>query len=187
MPILGIIASSHYTPTNTDTGAMFAIGQINVGSGGAAYLTFTGIPQTYTHLQLRMLTSAADGDTEGYIEYNTDYTSSNYYANRIFGNGGATGNTSTASTSYIFNGWQGTGNGSYIANVVDILDYSSTTKRKLTRNFTGFDLNSGSSNTAWIGQHSTIWNNTNAITSLRVRMNSSNFNQFTRATLYGIK
>ena len=179
-------ASASATPFLSDTGAMFPLGMVQVGSGGSAYLTFTSIPQTYTHLQLRMLTSAGDSDTEGYIEYNGDYTTSNYYANRVFGNGGATGNSSFSSTSYIFNGW-GTGNGSYVASVVDILDYSSTTKTKVTRNFTGFDLNSSSSNTAWIGQHSSTWNNTNAITSLRVRMYGSNFNQFTQATLYGIK
>ena len=41
------------TTTAVDTGAMFAIGTITVGAAGASSVTFTNIPATYAHLQLR--------------------------------------------------------------------------------------------------------------------------------------
>jgi hypothetical protein len=162
-----------------------SIATVSVGSGGSTYLTFTSIPSSYKHLQLRMITSSANGDTEGYIEYNSDYTSSNYYYHRLFGNGSVAG-SGNGTGSYIFNGF-GTGiaNG-YVGHVVDILDYSNTSKYKTTRNLTGFSTNNASANN-WIGMHSTLWKNTAAISSIRVRMNSNAFNQYTHAALYGIK
>ena len=162
-----------------------SIATVTVGSGGSTYLTFTSIPSTYKHLQLRMITSSVNGDTEGYIEYNGDYNSSNYQYHRLFGNGSANSGGS-GSGAYIFNGW-GTGiSNLFVAHVVDILDYSNTSKIKPTKNLTGFSTNNASANN-WIGMHSTLWKNTNAINEIRVRMNSNPFNQYTHAALYGIK
>ena len=181
--LLGILGSSGGAAVAANS--YESIATVAVGSGGSTYLTFTSIPATYKHLQLRMITSSANGDTDGYIEYNQDYTSSNYYYHRLFGNGSAVGAGSGAA-SYIFNGW-GTGiSNGFVSHIVDILDYSNTSKYKVTKNITGFSTNtSGAGN--WIGMHSTLWKNTNAINEIRVRMNSSAFNQYTHAALYGIK
>lgn len=185
--MIGTLAASLYgiglppTPPNSYE----SIATISVGSGGSTYLTFTSIPSTYKHLQLRMITSSANGDTDGYIEYNQDYSSGNYYYHRLFGNGSANSGGSGAS-SYIFNGW-GTGMSNlFVGHVVDILDYSNTSKYKVTKNLTGFSNNDGGAGN-WVALHSTVWKNTNAINEIRVRMNSNPFNQYTHAALYGIK
>ena len=185
MPILGVIASSTRQGQSTDASAMYALGMVQVGAGGATYLTFTGIPATYKHLQLRLLTTAPDGSTEGYVEYNADYTASNYRWHRFFGNGSATASGSGAD-SYIFNGWQVGLAGSFVTSIIDIVDYASTSKLKTTRCLTGFETNGGA-NSSWIANNSTLWNNTAAISQIRVRMSTGNFGQYTQATLYGIK
>jgi hypothetical protein len=186
MPILGITASQitgHLTPP--DSGAMFPLGIVQLASS-AANIEFTSIPATYKHLQLRFLTVAADGNTDGYIIFNSDVTATNYYSNRLFGNGNATGNTS-ANNNYCFNGW-GTGEtGLAVAGVVDILNYSDTNNRKMLKISTGFSNNIGAATNNWIGQHSVVWNNTNAITGVRILMAGGNLLTNSQATLYGIK
>lgn len=185
MPSLLSAISSSNQQARADTGAMFPIAMVNVGSSGSTYLTFTSIPQTYKHLQLRMITSSANGDTEGYVEYNADYTQSNYYYHRLFGNGSVAG-AGGGTGAYIFNGWQTGLSGSFVTSIIDIHDYTNTSKLKTTKCLTAFDTNGGS-NSSWIAHNSTLWNNTAAINQIRVRMNSNSFNQYTQATLYGIK
>jgi hypothetical protein len=54
MPILGIIASA--ITGNLVTTSYESIETVTVGSGGSAtVLTFSSIPATYTHLQIRVL------------------------------------------------------------------------------------------------------------------------------------
>ena len=76
--------------------------------------------------------------------------------------------------------------GSFVTSIIDIHDYTNTSKLKTTKCLTAFDTNGGS-NSSWIAHNSTLWNNTAAINQIRVRMNSNSFNQYTQATLYGIK
>jgi hypothetical protein len=164
---------------------MFPLGMAQLASS-AAYIEFASIPLTYKHLQIRFLTRADDGITDGYISFNGDTTATNYYSNRIFGNGNATGNTSF-NNNYCFNGW-GTGEaGLFAAGVVDILNYSDTSNRKMLRIFTGFSNNIGAATNNWIGQHSVVWNNTDAITGVRILMAGGNLLTNSQATLYGIK
>ena len=168
-----------------DTGAMFPLGMVQLAASTST-ITFSSIPATYKHLQMRFLTIAPDGYTDGYISLNSDTTATNYYMNRIFGNGSATGNTA-GNNNQCFNGW-GTGEtGLAVAGVVDILNYSDTSNIKMFRVVTGFSNNIGASTGNWIGQHSVVWNNTSAITSISIRMDGANLLTNSRATLYGIK
>ena len=61
MPILGIIASQDY---NRVTNSYESIATVTVGSGGSSSLTFSSIPATYTHLQIRYMAVALSGTTE---------------------------------------------------------------------------------------------------------------------------
>lgn len=186
MPILGTVASQisgHLTPP--DSGAMFPIGIVQLASS-SSFIEFTSIPDTYKHLQLRFLTRADDGITDGYISFNGDTTATNYYSNRLFGNGSASAN-GAANNNYCFNGF-GTGEENlFTTGVVDILNYANTDNRKMLKIFTGFATNVGSAANNWIAQHSLVWNNTNAITSIRINMAGGNLLTNSQATLYGIK
>ena len=79
-------------------GAFDVLGSVTVGAGGASFIQFSAIPQTWTHLQLRIhgrsdLTSDLASPV---LQFNGD-TGSNYFAHQLFGDGSSP--TATASTS----------------------------------------------------------------------------------------
>jgi hypothetical protein len=95
--------------------------------------------------------------------------------------------TSDAFTSRanLFVGTNGTSNNaanSFGAGVIDILDFSSTTKNTTTRVLAG---NAGT--TASVQFQSGLFNNTAAITSMTIFGNTGNLVAGTRFSLYGIK
>ena len=62
---------------------------VNVGSGGVGSITFTSIPTTYTHLQIRGIVQtnrATYGIDEGYLTFNGD-SGSNYAYHYMYGDG----------------------------------------------------------------------------------------------------
>lgn len=192
MPILGVVASSTRQGLNVDTGAMFPISAITVGSAGAASVTFNSIPATYTHLQIRAIVrSAAAGTSIGantrfYV--NGDTTSANYTYHRVSGNG--TSATAAGGTNLpgAYPGSVTPENGAlsnlFAGYVIDILDYANTNKNKTIRSLAGSDANG--SGVIWFG--SMAWLSTSAVTSLSFNIESgANFTQYTQFALYGIK
>jgi hypothetical protein len=189
MPILGIVASSNYQRVAPDTGAMFPLGMVQVGSGGTSTITFTSIPNTYKHLQIRGITrgSRSNVNTNVYFGFNNDTTTGNYYGHGLYGDGSSAGalakigsatnalidsvaNTSTAS---VFSGF-----------VIDILDYASTSKNKTTRSLNGYDTNGAGQ----IWMQSGLWmNSSTAISSIQITDPLGNFLEFSQFALYGIK
>jgi hypothetical protein len=63
-----------------------------------------------------------------------------------------------------------------------VLDYGNTNKNKTVKTLAGYDGNG--SGEIWFT--STLWNNTNAITSMTISSNF-NFTQYSSFALYGIK
>jgi hypothetical protein len=189
MPILGVIASSTRQGLGpTDAGAMFPIFATTVTST-AASITFSNIPSTYKHLQIRGIarSNRANSSDTIFMWYNGD-TGTNYGAHGLSSNGtsvssyGASANTATqidvmqiATTS--------SGSGVFGSFVIDILDYANTTKFKTQRSFGGFDNNGN----GVLGLASGHWRNTNAITSITLDAHSTDtFQQFSTFALYGI-
>lgn len=148
--------------------------------------TFTSIPSTYQHLQLRMLirdgASAATGGA--YLRFNGD-TSSSYNWHYLIGNG------SSASAGYTATNYMNLGDipantaasNTFGVLVVDILDYANTNKFKTTRSLEGFDANGSGQAALFSG----LWRNTAAITSIECGGDSGSSISGTRIALYGIK
>lgn len=186
-PILGIYASQisgHLTPP--DTGAMFPLGMVQVGSGGAANVTFSSIPSTYKHLQIRYLaaTQASAGDDPLYARFNNDSNNSNYRTHRLSGNGSSAGSDSYQLP--VASSVNGNGNAAtyYAGGIIDILDYTNTSKNKTIRSLSGWDGN-GSGIIYLISE---LWINTSAITQIDLTTySSSSFRQYSQFALYGIK
>ena len=68
---------------------------VTVGSGGQTTITFSSIPPTYTHLQIRWLArentgAQADPSQNIRIRFNSD-TGSNYSIHRLYGLGSGSG------------------------------------------------------------------------------------------------
>ena len=177
MPILGILASSKLTAA---AGDYESIATVTVGSGGAANVTFTSIPQTYTHLQVRAMGKTTTNENH-LFQFNSD-TGANYKYHYLAGSGAS----ATAGDGGAANGYLGYNNpGTQFAVwVLDILDYENTNKYKTCRTLFGCDGN-GSGYSMFT---STLYLSTNAITSIKFfPSGSASFAQYSHFALYGIK
>ena len=187
MPILGTVASQisgRLTPP--DTGAMFPLGMVQVGSGGSATISFTSIPSTYKHLQIRGLFGASSSGQAYSVNFNSD-TGSNYSYHYLAGQGSSafTG-ASTSRTFTLLTDTSGSGvTTSPTAFVMDLLDYGSTSKNKTMRTLIGNDAN-GSGQIYLV---SGLWFATPAaITSISLGgLSGATFTQYSSFALYGIK
>ncbi len=180
MPIIGIQASSITAGLVTDLGAMFPIGAVTVPSAGAASVTFSSIPATYTHLQVRAFQKTAGaGDLN--FRINAD-TGGNYSRHYLFGTGSSTGAGGSASETAGYVGYTPTGT-YYQTSIIDILDYKNTNKYKTVRSLLGSDANGS----GYVLLTSSAWLSTSAITSISFTAGGGNFSQYSSFALYGIK
>jgi hypothetical protein len=164
-----------------------SIATTTVGAGGSASITFSSIPATYTHLQIRAFCkcTTADSNVQSIFgQFNSD-TGSNYARHFINGSGSAVGTNGYASQTSMFFGTNINANATsvFAANVIDILDYANTNKYKTTRSLSGVDNNG----TGYVQFMSGLWMNTAAVTSITILPNSDNFAQYSSFALYGIK
>lgn len=169
----------------TIPGDYFSIATVTVGSGGSSTVTFSSIPSTYTHLQIRVTEQTSVFDKWRSIQFNGDTTTSNYTLHAIYGNGSTVGSDwySTGNDWYWYeavNNHSTTSMGGYI---IDILDYSSTSKSKTMRWIGGHD-NNGSGTSAFISK---LWKNTAAINQIDFKVSSATFAQNSSFALYGIR
>lgn len=158
-------------------------------TSNTATITFSSIPQTYKHLQLRILARstrvAADANIR--MQFNSD-TGTNYTFHELGGDG-ATASASASITQTVAD--IGRAPGTSITNtnifgvvITDIIDYSSTSKNKTVRSFYGYDTNT---TTGLIGLRSNLWINTGAVTSINLfPASSANFLAGTTIALYGM-
>ena len=187
MPILGTIASSKLSAA---ANSYESISTVTVSSSTSS-ITFSSIPATFKHLQVRAITrNTRTSDRAGSpgIQLNGD-TGSNYFYHRLYGDGTTAAVDSSTSTSRIFSIGMPTDlntSGIFGAQIWDILDYANTNKNKTVRVFTGFD-NNRTSDTGAVGLTSGAWNNTSAITSITIFPNVDNWAVGSTFALYGIK
>ena len=164
------------------------ISSISVGSGGAANITFSSIPQTYTDLLLSFsLRSAQSASTvNAFLRVNGSATD---YLDEYFGgsggsafaspNGGATTNIYCGE----MNGASSVLTNTFCNNQVYIPNYTGSTVKL-------FSCDGVQEDQASTGVYTNLsagrWNNTSAITSLEVRASSGNLVEYSTAYLYGI-
>lgn len=182
-PILGIWASQNYPRVTT---SFESIATVSVGSGGSSSITFDNIPNTFSHLQFRVMlanTNATLDDTRWRV--NDDSTAGNYYqAHQLRGNGAsATASGINPGTGYILPIPYNASSTRFAVGIIDILDYANANKYKTFRALSGADLN-GSGD---VFLRSGLWMSTSAITKIVISPNSDNFAQYSHFALYGIR
>jgi hypothetical protein len=175
-----------------DSGVAAAVGDyesiqtVTVGAGGSSTISFTSIPSTYKHLQLRVLNQWSANDRSALIRFNSD-NGTNYSYHWLTGDGSsATASAGTGATliEYMYNFGSGYSSTYFGASVLDILDYSSVNKNKTTRAMSGFDYNGSGRIQFQSGQ----WmNSSTAINSITITTQSGTFGQYSSFALYGIK
>jgi len=154
-----------------------------VSGSSVASVTFSGLGTSaaaYKHLQLRVAATPVATGVTMWVQFNGD-AASNYNHHFLVGQGGTaySGNGATANGTLI-GGIAGWTNSYAMASIMDILDFSNTSKNKTTRALSGqasgeVELCSG------------LWRSTAAVTSATVYFGGTNIAVGSRLSLYGLK
>jgi hypothetical protein len=182
-PILGILASSRLSAVGD-----YESIQTYTLSSSQATISFTSIPSTYKHLQIRLIgRTTRTSDTQNAFIYTFNGSSTGYgYTHRLYGNGSTASADAPNGSTYSFGAsiaTDGSASNTMGAAIMDILDYANTNKYKTTRILGGNDQN-GSGN---IFLNSGLWQSTAAINRIDLSVDSFNWAAKTSIALYGVK
>lgn len=156
-----------------------SIATYTVGVGGQTDLTFSSIPDTYKHLQVRWITRSSGGAYNPLIKFNGD-SGNNYSWHYLDGNGTSVNvGGATTTNSILIAGVQNTAN-IFSTAIMDILDYKETTKYKTIKILQGADYNGSGSVDLWSGN----WRSNSVVSSITFVTYNAEYSQF---ALYGIK
>lgn len=165
---------------NSLGGDFFYLDEVTLSSTSAT-VTFTSIPQTFLHLQIRAIIKQSAG-SGAYATFNSD-TGSNYNRHRVIGTGTSIGGYAETTQNQV-NINTNMGYSDFGVLIMDILDYSDTNKYKTEKHLAGTELN-GSGQIVF--EHN-MWKNTNAITSISFTSpTGGHYSQYSHFTLYGVK
>ena len=189
MPILGIMASQisgHLAvPNNFESIATYTL------TSSTADVTFSSIPATFQHLQIRVMSQDTRNTPVNRLSIRVGNgsidTGANYSYHYVQGNGSATeasGGTGETKIPAGYSNSATTRSDTYGVGVWDILDYANTNKKKTIRILSGCDLNGSGE----IGFASGAWLNTAAIDTIQFYSNNAgNLHQYSSFALYGVK
>jgi hypothetical protein len=197
MPLITLQSAKGYGwgAASAGSGNSFeSIATVVVGASSVSSITFSSIPSTYKHLQVRYMVKGARTNNpleELNLRFNGD-TGNNYAQHAIAGDGsapfaapGASGNNIELGSGFIGDSQT---DSQFGVGIVDILDYGSTTKTKTIRMIGGVDFNGAPLTYGGrVGLGSGLWNNTSATTSLTFYGDNADIIQYSHFALYGIK
>lgn len=165
--------------------AMFPIASATLLSAGGTVI-FDNIPQNYTHLQVRI--TAKNVATSGAFDYSWMILNgaSSYGYHRLFTDGSSASSAGDSNAGVAYYAEFPTSASGYSnmfgSCIVDILDYTNTSKNKTIKSVYGHDQN-GLGRT---GIYSGFGISTTAVTYVQFNANSYNFAAGSRFDLYGI-
>lgn len=162
---------------------MIPISTVTVGSGGAATIAFTGIPQIYTDLCVKLSIRTARAVIYDFIYINPNGSTANATTRILQGDGTSASSESTSRLRFISQGNTATSNSFGTAEIY-IPNYTSSNNKS----FSMETVTENNDTPALRELNAGLWSDTSPINSLSfVSYSSSNFNQYTTATLYGIR
>ena len=161
---------------------MIPISTVTVGNGGAATISFTNIPQTYTDLCIKLSGRKAGGAVDiVYLTINGGSTAIS--SNRYLDSGAGTPRTGAVV------GYQAVAQPSdYTANVfgsADLYIYNYTSGQQKVISVESATENNATAN--YLGFTASLWPSTLPITTLSLTPTGSGWVQYSSATLYGIR
>ena len=177
MGILGIYASQisgHLTPPTFPSFESIATST----PSGTGTITFSSIPSTFKHLQIRCSSVPPTGNYN-YLRVNGD-SGNNYSFHQLQGDGSNASSTGGNQNLIYINNYSGTT--SPAVAVIDIFDYQNVNKYKTVRSLGGVDSNGS----GFVQFRTGAWLNTSAITSITIT-SDGNYGSGSIFALYGIK
>jgi hypothetical protein len=161
-----------------------AISTVTVGSGGAATIEFTAIPQTFSDL-LIVYSARSDNSASNWnnikLAFNSSTANGSWQYLAGYNNGVAANIVSgqieawinfNASTANVFSN-----------SMVYISDYTSSYNKPINID----SITEGNQQDIMRGITAALWSNSAAITAISATPSSGSFMQYSTATLYGIK
>jgi hypothetical protein len=166
---------------------MQIIQTVTVGSGGAANITFSSIPQTFTDLYLVISGRLSSANSEGlFIEFNG--VTSGYSSRDLYGTGSsaATSTNPFGITSKMFVGSQAST--AQTSNTFGVTSaYIPNYTASITKAVSAENVYENNATAAGIDLLANLWTGTGAITSIVITSNNGNLVQYSSASLFGIK
>lgn len=193
-PVLGIIASSNQQGrAGGPVGAYDAIASITLASATTS-ITFAGIPQNYSSLVIRSVIrsdKSADTNADMYLTFNGDTSTSSYTRSYLRGNSSAASSAAWASGTYLNVVGDATAASStagiFSPSIIEIMDYTSSSKYKMTRVLQGSNQNTTTS-ASNVYLSASQWLSYSAITSLTFTLQAgTNFQPYTTISIYGVQ
>jgi hypothetical protein len=160
---------------------------ITVGSGGAANIEFTSIPQTFNDLKILVSGRGTSVDTDFFATFNGSSAAQYNYVQMygyVSGNGADRGSSQTSLNVGVTSGASSSSASAFSANEINILNYSLSTQFKAVGSL---NVTENNGTVAYLNMKQGQWSNNSAITSLSLACSNGNWAQYTKVTLYGIK
>jgi hypothetical protein len=162
------------------------IASSTVGSGGAATITFSSIPSTFTDLCVKLSLRNDNANTiprSVFIGFNG--TSTNESGRYLLGYNTSAQSGTLASDMYIVYGLQeaGTTASTFASSELYIPNYASSNYKSSSAD----GVIEGNTSVAQLAFTANLWSNTAAITSITFTPEVGNFVQYSTAYLYGVK
>lgn len=161
------------------------ISSVTVGSGGAANIDFTSIPQGYTDLLIKTSVRSSASATNTGITLNFNNSSSNRSIRYLYANPPG-GNTISQTSTTVYDGGLAVGStataSTFNNGEIYILNYTSSNNKSLSTDST----TENNATSAFFFLTATLWSRSAAITSIKLIPASGTFDQYSTADLYGI-
>ena len=167
-------------------GAYESIASFTAGSSGLQTISFTSIPATFKHLQIRYVSRNQAASDATLLRFNNE-SAGQYSAHRLSNQGSfaVDGYANTNHGELPTVGYSGIGAGVYGFGVIDILEYANTNIYKTVKMRGGMrDVSSSTGSTAF---NSMNWRSLSAITSIQIIPSPNWVEQYSVFSLYGIK
>lgn len=167
---------------------MIPISTVTVGNGGVSSISFTGIPQTYTDLVIKLSARSTIGGGDCTMIFNGS-TAAAYTGRLLYSDGtnpAAANNSGQANMSWgagAINRSTTTSN-TFANTEVYIPNYTSSSYKPVSTD----SVEENNATQAYLELSASIWSNASPIFSVTLTPSSSgNFVQYSTATLYGIR
>jgi len=159
------------------------LAETTVGAGGTSTITFSNIPQNYTDLKVVVSARTDRASVQDIMLLSFNGSTASFSARYLEGNGSSTGSYTDQPRGF-GNASGANATASTFGNTeLYIPNYTSSSNKS----WSGDGVNETNATAAFSSLFAGLWSNTAAITSITLTGNSSNFTQYTTATLYGIR
>jgi hypothetical protein len=166
-----------------------AIASTTVPSGGQSNIEFTSIPNTYTDLVIRwsLRSTEANNFTDQGFRVTFNNTTTGYDNQLLFGNlttPGAATNSNVSALQWVYGNAANSTSSIFAIGEMYIPNYASGRVKSIGSDSFSENNNSGDTVRAFTAG---FWNNTSAITSIKLATATGSWVEHSSATLYGIK